>query len=134
MANANFEADFLGVGWRFPPTMRDGVLQLVDADDSIRESILLILRTAKGERVMRPDFGCGINDLVFDGNNSGTATLIQTVVEDALREFEKRINVTDVRVTPDDDQENRLNIAIDYLIRDTNQRENLVYPFYLEEV
>lgn len=129
-------ADFLGVGWKFPLTLNnnDGVLEYSESNDSIRESILLILRTAKGERVMRPNFGCGINDLVFDGNNSATATLIQTAVEDALRDFELRINVTDVRVEPDADEENRLNIEIDYVIRTSNRRENLVYPFYLEEV
>ena len=64
------DVDFLGVGWKFPPAMKDGALELAEGVDSIRESILLILRTAKGERVMRPTFGCGINNLVFDGNNS----------------------------------------------------------------
>lgn len=130
MANA----DFLGVGWKFPLSLKDGEFELVEADESIRESILLILRTSKGERVMRPNFGCGINDLVFDGNNSGTATLVQTTVEDALRDFESRINVTDVRVIPDEFQENLLNIEIDYIVRTSNRRANIVYPFYLEEV
>ena len=83
---------------------------------------------------MRPTFGCGINNLVFDGNNSGTATLIQTTVEDALRDFEPRINLNDVRVEPDEFEESRLNIEIDYTVRTSNKKESLVYPFYLEEV
>ena len=129
------DADFLGSGWAFPLSLdENGAFVEASAQDSIRESILVILRTARGERVMRPDFGCGINELVFDGNNSGTASLIRTVVEDALREFEPRIDVEDVRVTPDQFEESRLNIELDYVVRSSNRKENLVYPFYLEEV
>ncbi len=126
------DVDFLGSGFRFPFSLTEGALELSEGEVSIRESILLILRTRAGERVMRPDFGCGLSELIFAENNSTTASLMQTTVEEALLEFEPRIDVEEVRVRPDPLEENRLNIEIDYVIRSANRRTNLVYPFYLE--
>ncbi len=126
------DPDFLGVGWKFPPTMRNNALLLSEGEDVIRESILLILRTTRGERIMRPDFGCGINDMVFAENNATTHTLLAEVVNDALLEFEPRVNVNDVRVTADPDEDNRVNIEIEYTIKSSNAKENIVYPFFLE--
>lgn len=126
------DVDFLGSGVRFPYSFSGGALELSEGEQSIRESILLILRTRPGERVMRPDFGCGLSELLFAENNSTTASLMQTTVEEALLEFEPRIDLQEVRVNPDAFEENRLNIEIDYIIRTANRRANLVYPFYLE--
>ncbi len=125
-------ADFLGKGWKFPVSVKDGKIVSSEGEDSIRESILIILGTAKGERVMRPDFGCGINELVFAPNNTSTATLIQFYIREALQKYEPRIEVLDVSATPDDDEKNKLNINIGYMVKSTNTRDNLVYPFYLE--
>lgn len=124
--------DFLGRGWKYPVTIKNGKIASSEGEDSIRESIMIILTTAKGERVMRPDFGCGINQLVFAPNNTSTATLIQFYIKEALQKYEPRIEVLDVSATPDDDEKHKLNINIEYLVKSTNTKSNLVYPFYLE--
>ena len=87
--------------------------------------------TAKGERVMRPEFGCDLEGLVFSVVNSSTLTLIRTSVEEALTRWEPRIDVRDVSVRTDDVNDGVLHIAVDYRIRRTNTEHNLVYPFYL---
>jgi hypothetical protein len=124
--------DFLGQGWRFPFEFGAGGLKSSSGADSIRESILTLLRTSPGERVMRPTFGCGVNELLFSENNRTTATQVALKVEIALKRFEPRITVDRVAVEPDADEESRMNINIDYTIRAANRRENLVYPFYLQ--
>jgi hypothetical protein len=92
----------------------------------------MILGTARGERVMRPDFGCGIHDLVFAVNNATTAGRVVGEVRQALIQWEPRIDVLDVTASPDATEPNRLLIEIEYRVRATNSRFNLVYPFYLE--
>lgn len=124
--------DFLGQGWRFPFAFGESGLAASSGPDSIRESILTLLRTAPGERVMRPNFGCGIHELLFSENNRTTATQLTIKVESALARFEPRISVDRVSVEPDADEESRMNISIDYTIRSSNRRENLVYPFYVQ--
>jgi phage baseplate assembly protein W len=124
--------EHLGVGAAFPLAYTaDGGLALAADGESVRQSILLILKTAKGERVMRPDFGCGIYDLVFELNNATTAGKVSQAVQEALILFEPRIDLLDVRVTSGGDREVLL-ISIDYRLRSTNDVFNLVYPFYLE--
>jgi phage baseplate assembly protein W len=127
------ETDFLGKGWKFPITMQAGKLGYSEAEQSIRESILIILGTSKGERVMRPTFGCNINEYVFAPNNTATASLLSFYVKEALLEWEPRIDVDNVAVAADEEEPNRLNIAIDYTIKSSNTSDNLVYPFYLEK-
>ena len=107
------------------------MLRTADYEESVRQSIWLILGTAKGERVMRPDFGCAIYDFVFETNSASTAGRIEEEVRDALLFFEPRIDVLAVRVEPDGQGE-RLLINIDYQVRATDNLFNMVYPFYLE--
>ncbi|MDH4233463.1 MAG: GPW/gp25 family protein [Nitrospirota bacterium] len=126
------EADFLGKGIGFPVRIKNGRISMSEGKDLIEESIMIILRTAKGERVMRPDFGCGIQELVFAPNSTATATLITHYVKEALLKWEPRIEVTDVSVSPDKEENNKLNINIEYIVKSTNTKKNLVYPFYLE--
>lgn len=102
-------------------------------EEDIREAVLVILGTAKGERVMRPDFGCGIHDFVFASINTSTVTLIGKTVREALMLWEPRIEVTGIAVDTDDSDSGKLLITIDYRVRTTNNRFNLVYPFYLKE-
>jgi uncharacterized protein len=126
-------ADFLGVGWTLPVQLTDqGQIVTAKSEDAIRQSIWMILSTAKGERLMRPDFGCGIHDLVFAPNSAGTIGQVVSDVRDALIEWEPRIDVLDVDVVSDSTQPNRLLIQINYQVRTTNNRFNLVYPFYLQ--
>ncbi len=126
------DEDFLGSGLNFPFSLQDGKMKISVGDDLIRESILIILGTAKGERVMRPDFGCGITELVFAPNDVSTATLLSFHVKEALLQWEPRIDVLNIGVQPDPVEQNRLNINIDYKVKATNTKKNLVYPFYLE--
>ena len=128
-------ADFLGKGWSFPIGLdAGGAIARSDADDGIAQSIWLILGTAKGERTMRPDFGCGIHDLVFSLNNAATAGRVAEEVQDALVRWEPRIDVLDVSATTPEDQPATLTISIGYRVRATNNVFNLVYPFYLDQV
>ncbi len=97
----------------------------------MRQAIWIILGTAKGERVMRPEFGCGIYDLVFELNSASTAGRVAQAVREALLQFEPRIDVRDIQVQSQNGGEVLL-ISIDYEVRATNNVFNLVYPFYLE--
>ena len=123
---------FLGKGWGFPVVAgADGTLPLAEYEERVRQSIWIILGTAKGERVMLPDFGCGIYDLVFSPNTPDTAGKVAQAVRQALLFFEPRINVLDVRVRAEGEGQVLL-IVVDYQVRATNNVFNLVYPFYLE--
>jgi hypothetical protein len=127
------DSDFLGLGWNFPIGLDDGQVELApDGEEGVRQSIWMILGTSRGERVMRPDFGCGIHDLVFGVNNAATANAVAGAVRDALAVWEPRIDVLDVYAVPDPSRPSLLTIEINYQVRSTNSRFNLVYPFYLE--
>jgi Bacteriophage baseplate protein W len=131
---------YLGRGPAFPVAVSDGALPLHAGEAKIQESIWLILATAPGERMMRPDFGCGIHELLFAANTAQTRALAVQRVKAALTRWEPRIDVLSVDATvPDDpgsglaDQRNVLLITISYRIRANNAVFNLVYPFYLTE-
>ncbi len=126
-------SDFLGRGWQFPVlTDREGDVELSAGVTDIQESIRLILSTAKGERVMRPEFGCDIHDYAFTTIDRSTLTLVETSVRDALREWEPRIEVLSVDVSTAELDAGRLLIEMSYRVRETDNEFNLVYPFYLE--
>jgi uncharacterized protein len=125
--------DFLGSGWKYPISIKNGKIVSSGGEDSIRESIIIIITTAKGERIMRPDFGCEINELVFSQNTTSTATLIEFYVKEALLKWEPRIEVLDVVASSDEDESYKLVINIEYMVKTTNTRDNLVYPFYLDK-
>jgi len=126
------ERDFLGNGWSFPFRISPsgGIAlsrQAVDIDEAIR----IILGTAKGERHMRPQFGCGIHDLMFAPNDATTAGLVETYVRDAIGWWEPRVEVLKVVVHNDAEERNKMLIQVFYRIVATNDERNLVYPFYL---
>lgn len=129
------ERNFLGRGWPFPVKPSAGrQLTYLSGEEKIRQSIWLILSTAPGERQMRPEFGCGIHDLVFQPNTAVLRGVVQARVEDALTRWEPRIDLTDVRVEePTADTRNYLIIHIDYRLRSNNAFYNLVYPFFINE-
>ena len=126
---------FLGRGWAMPVALDDrtGLVASVAYEEDIRQSIRIILETAPGERVMRPDFGCGIHEMVFTALDSTTIQRIKSVVEDALRRCEARIDVINIEVDEDATVEGRLLVEIEYRVRKTNQLGNLVFPFYFRE-
>lgn len=119
-----------GVGW---PVRCDatGAVVTADYEAAVGQAVWIILATSKGERPMRPDFGCGIHDLVFEPMGPGTAGRIGSAVRDALLRYEPRIDVRDVRVSPGSEP-GLLLIDLDYEVRATNNAFNLVYPFYLD--
>ena len=124
-------SDFLGVGWAFPITLdtrRHFALARHERD--IEQAINIILLTPKGQRVMRPEFGCQIHDLIFSPNDSNTAGLAEYYVREALAMWEPRIQVRDVLVAPDPDNTARMLIDISYEIKATHDSRALVFPFY----
>lgn len=132
MASAAGDAAFLGVGLAFPVDLdANGELALSAYEQDIEQAIRIILGT-DGERIMRPDFGAGLNALAFEPLGTTTAALARHRVERALTEWEPRIDQVTVSVTPQPG-EARLDIAVSYRVRATNVFYNLVYPFYLLE-
>jgi uncharacterized protein len=126
-------SDYLGRGWKLLVDTGDANrVVLVDGEDNVRQAIWMILSTAPGERVMRPDFGCGMHSLVFAPAGAETAGHVASLVREALMRWEPRIEVLDVRVDLDGVALGVLLIAVEYRILATNAAANLVYPFYLE--
>jgi phage baseplate assembly protein W len=127
--------EFLGRGWAFPIALQPDTGRVAEAayEEDIRQSIRIILGTAKGERVMRPDFGCGIHDLVFAAINTQVIARLKRDVESALRTYEARIDVLRIEVDQSRLTNGRLDVIIDYRVRATNQVGNYVYPFYFKE-
>jgi len=126
---------FLGRGWAMPVALdpRTGLVATVAYEEDIRQSILIILETAPGERVMRPNFGCGIHELVFAAIDSTTLQRIRSTVEEALRRCEARIDVLNINIDEAATSEGKLLVEIEYRVRKTNQLGNLVFPFYFRE-
>jgi len=123
-----------GAGLGFPVTTdHKGNIALSSGEENIQDSIRIIIGTAKGERVMRPEFGCEIHEHVFNNITGTTITLVESSVEEALIEWEPRIDVEDVNVRRDADVPSKLLIEIHYIVRSTNSEGNMVYPFYLNE-
>ncbi len=123
--------DFLGVGWAFPVGVdARGRVALARRERDIEEAIRIILLTPKGQRVMRPEFGCQIHDLIFSPNDATTAGLAAYYVKEALGMWEPRIDVEDVTARPDPLDPGRLLIEITYQIRATYDSRTLVFPFY----
>ena len=124
--------DFIGQGWAFPiRTDATGGIALVSRQQELAESIRLILGTAKGERPMRPEFGCGIHDDVFSPMDATTAGRVAYDVRAALDRWEPRVDVTAVDVTYREGAQGVMYVDITYRERETNDRRNLVFPFYV---
>jgi Bacteriophage baseplate protein W len=130
---APLDKAFLGIGWAFPPTAgAGGEVDTAAYEADIRQAIWIILGTTRGERVMRPDFGSGLQSLVFEPITTTAIALVRHHAEEALVTWEPRIDSVTVTVTADPPR-GRLMIEVDYRVRATNTFYNLVYPFYLAE-
>jgi phage baseplate assembly protein W len=128
------ENELIGKGLYFPLRPgSDGKLSFLGGAEKIRQSILLILSTAPGERVMLPEYGCGIHELLFEANTAALRASVQSQVQEALTRWEPRIDVLNVRVEPGGEFANQLLIRIDYRVRANNSIFNLVYPFFINE-
>lgn len=126
---------FLGIGFHFPIQVEEatGKMKTVSLEEDIMQAILIILMTRKGERVMRPDFGCNIYDYAFDTTDYTTLIQMENAVRDALIRWEPRITEIKVHIDDSQKQEGTLLIEINYRVRSTNNPFNLVYPYYLNE-
>jgi len=123
---------FIGRGLAFPMRVdHTGAIAMVTGAADVDRSILMVIATAKGERLMRPQFGCAIWDLLFEPINHNTLGAMEQAVVDALGQWEPRIEVEEVVASADDGRDGRVNIDITYRIKSTNDRRNLVYPFYV---
>ena len=132
MTDSNPKA-YLGVGWAFPIKPVSGRVAVAFYVDDVERAVPIILMTEPGERQMLPDFGAGLRRFVFEPSTAATCRAIEQVVQQALTDWEPRINVESVTVAPDSTEQNLLLIDIDFVIRATNTSYNRVYPFYLQQ-
>ena len=125
-------AEILGSGLAFPLQVdRRGGIALAHGETDVEQAIHLVLSTAPGERPMRPEFGCGVHDFVFDSVDATTVARMEDEIRDALDRWEPRVEVVDVEFDLDGAVRGELLITISYRLRATNHLRNLVYPFYI---
>ena len=125
-------SEIIGSGLAFPLAVdRRGSIALARDEQDIDQAIQLILGTAPGERPMRPEFGCGVHDFVFDSIDANTIGNMEQAIREALLRWEPRIDVTDVKFDASEAVNGLLTINIEYKVRATNTDRNLVYPFYV---
>jgi uncharacterized protein len=127
------DKSFLGSGWAFPPRFSESGVAMVRAEQDIEESLFILLSTAPGERVMQPAYGCGLKLHVFDNLNESAIAIMKDVVSKAILFFEPRVVVENIAIQNLDVLEGKIAINIHYRVRATNNRYNLVYPFYFSE-
>lgn len=126
---------FLGCGWAFPVDFGGGVnpTSMVAKEEDIRQSLQIILSTRIGERIMRPDFGIDLHSMVYHNMDLTARTQLRAAIEKAILYWEPRIMLTNVTFDMSEDRNGILYILLEYTIRQTNARANMVYPFYYEE-
>ena len=126
---------FLGTGWGFPPEFNSDnkSVNMISDEEDIRSSLEILLATRLEERVMLPDYGCNLDELLFEGLNRTLITYVVELIKTAILYHEPRIDVISIDISETDPLEGKLIIAIDYQIRATNSRSNLVYPYYRYE-
>ena len=135
MLDKQIEKSFLGTGWSFPPTFHHdrNSVEMVSEEEDIRQSLYMLISTTPGERLMRPAYGCDLQKLVFEQISHTLRIEIIELVQTAILYFEPRIRVEEVNVTIDPNNYGLLYILVDYVVKSTNSRSNIVYPFYLKE-
>ncbi|WP_195822705.1 GPW/gp25 family protein [Roseobacter sp. MH60115] len=129
------DPSFLGRGWAFPPAFDNGTgeARLVQAEEDIAESLRILMETRPGERIMHPNYGCRLHDLVFEPMNSETEAEIEVAISRAILFFEPRIKLGAVTVDVRAALEGHLAVTLNYTVVETNERHNMVFPFYLTE-
>ena len=129
------DSSFLGTGWSFPPTFTAGGadVALVSGVQDIQESLQILLSTRLGERVMQDDFGCDLNDVLFEEVDQGLVNRITSMVTNSILYHEPRITLDHLDVSQSESEQGLLLISITYTVRSTNSRFNMVYPFYINE-
>ena len=136
MENKKMEnRSFLGRGWSFPPefTKETGTVKMLEDEDDIVSSLHILLSTRLGERVMVPDYGCNLDDLLFNSLSITVKTHVADLIRTAILYHEPRIDTKKIAIEPTDDTNGVLLIHIEFVVRATNSRMNMVYPFYKTE-
>jgi uncharacterized protein len=131
----SIDTQFLGTGWGFPPAFdpRTREAVMVTHRQDVEESLRILLSTSPGERVMHPTYGCSLQRMVFENIEESRLTEIRSLVERAVLFFEPRVILQEVMINTDELFDGILRLRLDYSIRTTNTRHNLVYPLYLAE-
>jgi uncharacterized protein len=126
---------FLGTGWSFPPVFDPvaGAVEMTSDEQDIQLSLQILLSTRKGERVMQPDYGCNLDELVFEPMTTTFKTYIRELIKTAILYYEARIDLNSVKVDDSRETEGVILIILDYTVRTTNSRFNFVYPYYKKE-
>lgn len=129
------DSSFLGTGWSFPPTFTAGGadVAMVSGVDDIHQSLQILLSTRLGERVMQDEFGCDLNNVLFEEIDQSLVNNITSMVTNSILYHEPRITLENLDVSQGQDQQGLLLISITYTVRSTNSRFNMVYPFYINE-
>jgi phage baseplate assembly protein W len=129
------DQSFLGRGWNFPPRFNSNTLQveMVEGEEDIRQSLWILISTLPGERILKPLYGCDLHSLVFERLTVTIKEEIIDMLELAIIRFEPRIILNEIQVEIDADQSGLVKIIVDYRVRRTNSRSNIVYPYYLKE-
>lgn len=129
------ENEFLGSGWAFPPRFQQGgaEVKMVSGEEDIEQSLKILLSTSLRERIMHPGFGCDLNRFLFEEADQGLASSLGNMVSRALLMHEPRIKVNEVSIEDSEAERGLIHISVDYTVRTTNNRFNLVYPFYINE-
>jgi hypothetical protein len=135
MSEYSGDKGFLGIGWGFPPTFNrhEKDVGMVSEEADIQEALRILLFTVPGERIFHPAYGCGLKLMVFEQVTESAVTEIRDVIERAVLFFEPRITLNTVEVDAEDVYEGQLKIRLHYTIRTTNNRSNMVFPFYYQE-
>lgn len=126
---------YLGRGWKFPVQVnpKTGRILMSENEQDISEAIMILLKTSKGERVMKSDFGCGLRRFVFDLTDEVTMRKIEEDIREAIMVWEPRVGEVEIKAAKDTEVSGKITIDIHYTVRSTNNRYNMVYPFYMEE-
>ena len=132
----NAEKSFLGTGWGFPPTFNNSPvnqLTMVDDIEDIKESLFILMHTIPGERLMLPEYGCDLRLLVFESIDTAFNNEVSDIIFKAVLRFEPRIKFNFTSIDTSGQLDGVVLITIDYYIIATNTRNNIVFPFYLQE-
>lgn len=129
------DQSFLGTGWSFPPTFTRGgaEVELVSGAEDIHQSLQILLSTRLGERVMQDEFGCDLSYVLFEEVDQSLVNSLTSIISDAILYHEPRISLDSLDISESETQSGLLLISIEYTIRSTNSRFNMVYPFYVNE-
>lgn len=126
---------FLGTGWQFPPTWNNATKEtaMASEEEDIHQSLQILLATRKGERIMQPEYGCNLDEMLFESMTTTFKTYIREMVRKAILFYEARIDLQTVTIDDSRDAEGIILIILEYMVRTTNSRFNFVYPYYKQE-